>query len=674
MNVIIHHDGSIPIYNLISSSSNINVYHQNSFIIYLIIIYTTNELNEIVLFTYNDLKCILFCDTTTTTDQIYILLSNTLELIKLVAPVSLLNSNNPPELLSCNRFYDQYMFSGSTDAGCLISEYEIYDQGTDDVVGGLTLMYPLVRGSKRNCWGHNNIYELISGREYTQNLVIGRKSERREQSLEFCSRLYEISTTDEDHQIISLYFNNFTDHIIEAISRARYCIHIMMYNIENPRIVEALLSARRDRGVAITILTSYKSLESRHLGQQNSFAELLRDSVNLRVIIHSRVSMKGIHKDIHSSMHTKIAIIDHEYVLTGSVNWETLSCTVNDEFMFLFRHPSIALQYYLLYHKYIQSAKFSTTEAAFPEIALFSNVPEAASFQLFDSQGHRECLLRKLGIFLSSGIDDHDHLTVYISMFIIRNISILSTNLFNLLREACRRGVLSLRIIVEENTNSMRFGSYYSRLIPPNDELQEWFGDLSLEQCSIYRIKTMRGGNKYAAIHHKFIAIPEISTVICGSANCWEVSFTSEDDIVVLRHVPEICSQFVMAWYNLLRPTFRVRKVPTYSSAIFVEIYLGIASWKFELLSSPSTSSSYREGVLPDEYFTKLLTTMNDYTVFYYKYIVYNSKKNEYESERGPLHIKTLLNYHDIDKYGCGGERQEVKLFNSKQEKNIEII
>ena len=331
------------------------------------------------------------------------------------------------------------------------------------------------------------------------------------------------------------FFRFFESKIISCIDNAKDSIYIAMYNIQNINITNALIRAHQ-RGVVINLISSYKCLFAR---EADSYLSLL-NYIDINLIIHGMDN----EFDIDNSMHTKFAVFDQQITLTGSVNWESLSSTVNEEVMMWTNSSSVAMKYTNMWYRFLHQ----------DEPYGFVKTP----MQIYSTQSFEP--LEKIVNFINKAKAGDN---IYIAMFIFMKLTLIKrqADIMYALKMASERGVF-VNIIVELNTNSNIFGQYYTRKIPENKYLleieSEWIN------TKVYRIQTYKGNNKYAAIHHKFIAIQyktdKKSVVSLGSANFWDISFSSEDDMIIIED-NEICNQFVFEWNMLKNPTFTVNGI-----------------------------------------------------------------------------------------------------------------
>jgi phosphatidylserine/phosphatidylglycerophosphate/cardiolipin synthase-like enzyme len=95
------------------------------------------------------------------------------------------------------------------------------------------------------------------------------------------------------------------ESVIQALNRAQKTIHVAMYGLTHPAIVDALVAAK-NRGVDVAL--KLDKLESAGKTQALMIAKLQAAGVPVEVSEQARF------------LHHKFAVIDGRYVVTGSYN------------------------------------------------------------------------------------------------------------------------------------------------------------------------------------------------------------------------------------------------------------------------------------------------------------------------------------------------------------------
>lgn len=414
----------------------------------------------------------------------------------------------------------------------LIHSYKI-----SNMKGELKIYYPIKYST------HNRVHHL----QNFHNHKIESMTEVIQTNKQKYSNFPKIKTrrTSNDKEMKpEFYFRYFENKIIECIDNAKNDIIIAVYNIANTNITDALIKAHK-RGVFVNVLSSYKCLFAR---EADSYLDLLKAGIPVNLIIH-RMDNEF---EIDNSMHTKFAVFDQQYVLTGSVNWETLSSTVNEEVMMYCKNTGVAQTYTNMF------CKFLDTEPIYDLVSLPSNIDIYSTYN--------KSSFEKLVNFINKTKDGD---VIYVGMFIFMKLTNIAPeeDVMKALENATNRGVF-LNLIVEGNTNSNIFGQYYKRKIPINHYLNEI--EYKWKNTNVFRIQTYKGNNQYAAIHHKFITIDykdfrrcksnQKPITIFGSANWWDISFSSEDDLVIVQD-ENISNQFIEEWKVLINPSFTVNGI-----------------------------------------------------------------------------------------------------------------
>jgi phosphatidylserine/phosphatidylglycerophosphate/cardiolipin synthase-like enzyme len=117
------------------------------------------------------------------------------------------------------------------------------------------------------------------------------------------------------------------DSVIQALNSAQKTIHVAMYGLTHPGIVDALLAAK-NRGVDVALKTN--KIESAGKTQAVVITKLQAAGLPVEVSEQSRL------------LHQKFAVIDSRYVITGSFNWTDNAERRNRENMVVLDCPSLA--------------------------------------------------------------------------------------------------------------------------------------------------------------------------------------------------------------------------------------------------------------------------------------------------------------------------------------------
>ena len=113
-----------------------------------------------------------------------------------------------------------------------------------------------------------------------------------------------------------------------AIDAAQQRIDVAMYSFTNDELGQALVRAKQ-RGVEVRVI-----LEKQQSTTQYSELELLKNA-NIPVRIDSNPQL----------MHHKFAVIDSEFVITGSMNWTANGVKENNENVLVIHSPELNAQF-----------------------------------------------------------------------------------------------------------------------------------------------------------------------------------------------------------------------------------------------------------------------------------------------------------------------------------------
>ncbi|MDY0323227.1 MAG: phospholipase D-like domain-containing protein [Candidatus Carbobacillus sp.] len=118
--------------------------------------------------------------------------------------------------------------------------------------------------------------------------------------------------------------------VLSLIQASKESIHLAIYALTEPRIVDALIRAHA-RGVNVQIITDFKQTQG---DAQNKAIRLLIDKgIPVRVNSH-----QGL-------MHLKLLIVDQREAAVGSFNYSKAASTINDEVVVLLSDPE-AVQHF----------------------------------------------------------------------------------------------------------------------------------------------------------------------------------------------------------------------------------------------------------------------------------------------------------------------------------------
>jgi len=119
--------------------------------------------------------------------------------------------------------------------------------------------------------------------------------------------------------------------IIDLFDQAKSTIHVAIYSLTEPNIVDAMIRAN-SRGVKVEIVAD--ETESKSVTQARMIKKLTQSGVNVRVAIRQK-----------SLMHNKVAIFDNQTICTGSFNWTVNAEKNNDENLLIVDGQDLANDY-----------------------------------------------------------------------------------------------------------------------------------------------------------------------------------------------------------------------------------------------------------------------------------------------------------------------------------------
>ena len=119
--------------------------------------------------------------------------------------------------------------------------------------------------------------------------------------------------------------------IIDLFDQAKSTIHVAIYSLTEPNIVDAMIRAN-SRGVKVEIVAD--ATESKSVTQARMIKKLTQSGVNVRVAIRQK-----------SLMHNKVAIFDNQTICTGSFNWTVNAEKNNNENLLIVDGQDLANDY-----------------------------------------------------------------------------------------------------------------------------------------------------------------------------------------------------------------------------------------------------------------------------------------------------------------------------------------
>jgi phosphatidylserine/phosphatidylglycerophosphate/cardiolipin synthase-like enzyme len=119
--------------------------------------------------------------------------------------------------------------------------------------------------------------------------------------------------------------------IIDLFDQAKNIVHVAIYSLTEPNIVDAMIRAN-NRGVKVEIIAD--ATQSKSARQAYMIRKLIQSGVNIRVATRQK-----------SLMHNKVAIFDNQTICTGSFNWSVNAEENNDENLLIVDGQDLANDY-----------------------------------------------------------------------------------------------------------------------------------------------------------------------------------------------------------------------------------------------------------------------------------------------------------------------------------------
>ncbi len=288
-----------------------------------------------------------------------------------------------------------------------------------------------------------------------------------------------------------------------VIDQAQSQVDVVAYELDLPRVSEALLAAHRD-GVTVRVV-----VESDNLDQEENRAllnELRRAGVS--VVEDERTS--GL-------MHDKFAIIDEAWVWTGSWNMTENGAYRNNNHAVLITSPAIAENYVAEFEEMFAGKFGPTSPADTPHPIVTVQVDDP-------SAGPPRQVVVETYFAPEDGVAAEVIAEIEQAQHRIRFLAFIFTSelIADAMLERAQAGVVVQGVI--EARNAENSYSQYDRL-----------------RRAVHDV--LPDGNPYI-MHHKVIIIDD-ETVILGSYNWTASAETRNDENLLIIHDPEVAALFV---------------------------------------------------------------------------------------------------------------------------------
>lgn len=312
----------------------------------------------------------------------------------------------------------------------------------------------------------------------------------------------------------------------------RHTIHAAVFNINDGRIVDALVRAHR-AGVEVRLITEARKFRPSAYWQTGDDA-----------LYAACVPLLGILRPGNGAMHDKFVVFDGRKVATGSFNWEWGSSFENHENMILSSAPELVAAYaqrFEVISGQVQRRRTAATELGAPASAFF---------------GPDEPLYRTVGALI-----DGAKSSLHIAMFTAKDFEFdengARTSLLKKVLAAKARGV-SVHFMTDFGIAT---GAEYFGVTGEVDPTYLW-----LEQSGVHVVLGDPQTARYASMHHKFMVV-DGKLAVTGAFNWYyDAAFLNDEDIVVLRD-PAVAARFVGEFADLAR-----RYDPAFDPTAFAQV------------------------------------------------------------------------------------------------------
>ncbi len=281
-----------------------------------------------------------------------------------------------------------------------------------------------------------------------------------------------------------------------VLDRAQQEVVVAHYNIRRESFLNKLVELR-NRGVSVKVAVDKNNAAKDY----NTGDDFLEDN-GIELV---RTKPSGS----RSLMHLKVAVVDNDFAMTGSFNWNGTAALANEENMVVLRDPAVVSVYR---NQVLQ--------------VLGQQASQIEGGQINESTELHFAPEEKLQHELVSLIDQATE-SVDIAMF-----TLTRTEVVDALIDAVDRGV-SVRAVLE------------------NKQAKNVTVDEQLEQAGGWVI---RGANKiglYSAMHHKYAIIDRLR-VITGATNWTYMGTQRNDEDLLVLEKPEVVDAYYQNFADLV--------------------------------------------------------------------------------------------------------------------------
>jgi len=304
----------------------------------------------------------------------------------------------------------------------------------------------------------------------------------------------------------------------QADPSGRHTVHAAVFNINDERIVNALVRAHQ-AGVEVRLVTEGHKLRPEQTWQTSD-----------DVLLAAGVPLLGVMRPGRGAMHDKLALFDGRKVETGSYNWEHSSSFETHENLLLLEDPDALTAYAERFEVLAGEVQRSRTAAGDPNGRLYAGFgPDEPSY-------------REVGTLIDSA-----QRTLHIAMFTAKDVEYqengVQTSLLRKVIAAHQRGV---KVHFMTDRDIAEASEYYG-VMSSDDQTDEW-----LETNGIHVIHGNPSFAQYSSMHHKFMVVDE-AVAVTGALNWYyDAAYLNDEDIIVVRD-PAIAARLVGEFTDLAR-------------------------------------------------------------------------------------------------------------------------
>ena len=311
-------------------------------------------------------------------------------------------------------------------------------------------------------------------------------------------------------------------------------LHAAIFNINDPRITDALLGAHA-AGVGVRLVT-----------EGTKFRPFQTWQTEYPRLVTAGVPLLGVVRPGTGAMHDKFALFDGATLTTGSFNWEWGSSFENHENMLATDRAEVVSAY---------ARRFEVLAGELQRDREFAADPGGEVSVSFapDEAPHR----------IAGQVIDAATETLEVAMFTCKDIAYtddgVETSLFAKMADAVERGVAVTVITDFGIAEASEYFGVWSE-DDPMDELLASYG--------VHVVLADNTFGEYASMHHKF-AVADAATVLTGAFNWYhDAAYRNDEDQMLWRdprlaadyrgEITDLLFRYDPAWDDASRPQVEV--------------------------------------------------------------------------------------------------------------------